>query len=180
MGLKLISLRQVPIDKSVLGTIANNCVPNIYQLFIEPINKDITEQQFQTALFQSRKYIEDIYLDDEKLYFCSLSSKTIIYKGLLLPIDLAKFYIDLSSQYFKSSICVFHQRFSTNTTPQWHLAQPFRLLAHNGEINAIRGNRNWAKARFSNFKTKNIPKIQNFKNIVNENGSDSSALDNMI
>ncbi|MBR50924.1 MAG: glutamate synthase large subunit [Gammaproteobacteria bacterium] len=179
-GLKLISLRQVPIDKSVLGTIANNCVPNIYQLFIEPINKDITEQKFQTALFQSRKYIEELYLDDEKLYFCSLSSKTIIYKGLLLPIDLAKFYIDLSSQYFKSSICVFHQRFSTNTTPQWHLAQPFRLLAHNGEINAIRGNRNWAKARFGNFKTKNIPKIQNFKNIVNENGSDSSALDNMI
>ena len=80
----------------------------------------------------------------------------------------------------KSSICVFHQRFSTNTHPRWHLAQPFRLLAHNGEINAIRGNRNWVKARSSKFKSPRLPKIQKFKELVNESGSDSSALDNMI
>ena len=74
----------------------------------------------------------------------------------------------------------FHQRFSTNTHPRWHLAQPFRLLAHNGEINAIRGNRNWVKARSSKFKSPRLPKIQEFKQLVNETGSDSSALDNMI
>ena len=109
-----------------------------------------------------------------------MSSKTIIYKGLMLPKDINNFYIDLKSKNFKSSICVFHQRFSTNTSPRWYLAQPFRLLAHNGEINAIRGNRNWVKARSNNFETPLIPKIQNFKQIVNESGSDSSTLDNMI
>ena len=109
-----------------------------------------------------------------------MSSKTIIYKGLMLPSDINNFYLDLKSKHFKSSICVFHQRFSTNTSPRWHLAQPFRLLAHNGEINAIRGNRNWVKARSNLFETPLIPKIQKFKQIVNEDGSDSSALDNMI
>ena len=155
-------------------------MPNIYQLFIEPVSDNISEDKFQTAILQARKFIEEIYLDDEKLYFCSMSSKTIIYKGLMLPKDISNFYKDLKSKYFESSICVFHQRFSTNTSPRWHLAQPFRFLAHNGEINAIRGNRNWVKARASIFKTPLIPKIQNFKQIVNEDGSDSSALDNML
>ena len=140
----------------------------------------MTNINFETALLQSRKFIEEIYLEDEKLYFCSFSTKTIIYKGLMLPNDIENFYIDFQSKHFKSSICVFHQRFSTNTSPKWHLAQPFRLLAHNGEINAIRGNRNWSKARSNIFKTPLIPKIQKFKQIVNETGSDSSALDNMI
>ena len=98
----------------------------------------------------------------------------------MLPSDIKNFYIDLQSKQFTSSICVFHQRFSTNTSPRWHLAQPFRLLAHNGEINAIRGNRNWSRARSNIFETTNIPKIQKFKQIVNETGSDSSALDNML
>ena len=136
---------------------------------------------FETALLQSRKFIEEIYLEDEKLYFCSFSTKTIIYKGLMLPKDIENFYIDFQSNTFKSSICVFHQRFSTNTSPKWHLAQPFRLLAHNNEINAIRGNRNWSKARSNIFKTPLIPKIHKFKQIVNETGSDSlKCLDNMI
>jgi glutamate synthase (NADPH/NADH) large chain len=179
-GLSLVTQREVPTDKSILGNIALDCLPNIYQLFIESIDKNLSEDKFQTAILQARKLIEEIYLDDEKLYFCSMSSKTIIYKGLMLPSDINNFYLDLKSKYFKSSICVFHQRFSTNTSPRWHLAQPFRLLAHNGEINAIRGNRNWVKARSNLFKTPLIPKIQNFKQIVNEDGSDSSALDNMI
>jgi glutamate synthase (NADPH/NADH) large chain len=178
--LKLITYREVPIDKNVLGDIALKCLPNIYQIFISPANKNLSENQFQTSLLQSRKLIEEIYLNDEKLYFCSFSSKTIIYKGLMLPKDIKSFYIDLKSKDFVSAICVFHQRFSTNTTPRWHLAQPFRFLAHNGEINAIRGNRNWVKARSSIFKTPLIPKLQKFKQIVNEDGSDSSALDNML
>jgi glutamate synthase (NADPH/NADH) large chain len=112
--------------------------------------------------------------------FVACHLKQLSIKGLMLPSDINNFYLDLKSKYFKSSICVFHQRFSTNTSPRWHLAQPFRLLAHNGEINAIRGNRNWVKARSNLFKTPLIPKIQKFKQIVNEDGSDSSALDNMI
>ena len=179
-GLTLITHREVPTDKSILGNIALDCLPNIYQLFIESNDKNLSEDKFQTAILQARKFIEEIYLDDEKLYFCSMSSKTIIYKGLMLPSDIKNFYLDLKSKHFKSSICVFHQRFSTNTSPRWHLAQPFRLLAHNGEINAIRGNRNWVKARSNLFKTPLIPKIQKFKQVVNEDGSDSSALDNMI
>ncbi len=179
-GLELIAIRNVPVNKKVLGSIALDCMPNIYQLFIKPVSDNVSEDKFQTAILQSRKFIEEIYLDDEKLYFCSMSSKTIIYKGLMLPKDISNFYKDLKSEYFESSICVFHQRFSTNTSPRWHLAQPFRFLAHNGEINAIRGNRNWVKARASIFKTPLIPKIQDFKQIVNEDGSDSSALDNML
>ena len=179
-GLTLVAHREVPTDTSILGNIALECLPNIYQLFIQPVDKNIQEDKFQTAILQARKFMEEIYLDDEKLYFCSMSSKTIIYKGLMLPRDINNFYLDLKSKQFKSSICVFHQRFSTNTSPRWHLAQPFRLLAHNGEINAIRGNRNWVKARSNLFKTPLIPKIQKFEQIVNEDGSDSSALDNMI
>ena len=178
-GLKLVTKRDVPIKKDILGHIALDCIPNIYQIFIES-NNNMSDEEFETALLQSRKFIEEIYLNDEKLYFCSFSAKTIIYKGLMLPSDIKNFYIDLQSKQFTSSICVFHQRFSTNTSPRWHLAQPFRLLAHNGEINAIRGNRNWSRARSNIFETTKIPKIQNFKQIVNETGSDSSALDNML
>ena len=98
----------------------------------------------------------------------------------MLPDAIKEFYIDISQKDFRASSCVFHQRFSTNTSPRWHLAQPFRLLAHNGEINAIRGNRNWVKARSSKFITPLIPKIQKFKQLVNETGSDSSSLDNML
>jgi len=179
-NLELITYREVPVNKKVLGEIALECLPNIYQIFISPNSQNDDEKDFQTSLLQARKFIEEIYLDDEELYFCSFSSKTIIYKGLMLPNDINNFYTDLKSKEFKSSICVFHQRFSTNTSPRWHLAQPFRYLAHNGEINAIRGNRNWVKARSSIFSTPLIPKIQQFKQIVNEDGSDSSALDNMI
>ena len=179
-GLKLVAKRDVPINKNILGHIALDCIPNIYQIFIESKNNTMSDEEFETALLQSRKFIEEIYLNDEKLYFCSFSAKTIVYKGLMLPSDIENFYIDLQSNQFTSSICVFHQRFSTNTSPRWHLAQPFRLLAHNGEINAIRGNRNWSHARSNIFETPQIPKIQKFKQIVNETGSDSSALDNML
>tara|TARA_B100000575_G_scaffold72843_1_gene56637 strand:- start:6049 stop:10557 length:4509 start_codon:yes stop_codon:yes gene_type:complete len=179
-GLKLVAIRDVPIKKEILGYIALECMPNIYQIFIEAKDPSMSDIKFETALLQSRKFIEEIYLDDEKLYFCSFSSKTIVYKGLMLPRDIDNFYIDFQSKDFRSSICVFHQRFSTNTSPRWHLAQPFRLLAHNGEINAIRGNRNWSRARSNIFDSSLIPKIQKFKQIVNETGSDSSALDNML
>ena len=179
-NLLLSAYRKVPVDKTILGEIAYSCMPQIFQLFIKPIEKDFNQDVFETGLIQARKYLEEIYMDDEKLYVCSMSSKTIVYKGLMLPNAIKEFYFDLNQENFRASTCVFHQRFSTNTSPRWHLAQPFRLLAHNGEINAIRGNRNWVKARSSKFKTPLIPKIQKFKQLVNETGSDSSSLDNMI
>ena len=178
-GLHLDATRLVPVDKKILGVIALDCLPNIYQLFISSKNK-LQEDLFESALLQARKFIEVIFDDDEKLYFCSMSSKTIVYKGLMLPDAIDLFYKDLQKNNFTASICVFHQRFSTNTSPKWYLAQPFRLLAHNGEINAIRGNRNWAKARKSKFITPLIPKLSKFKYLINETGSDSSSLDNMM
>ena len=179
-GLKLIFCRNVPVNRDILGEIALDCAPNIYQLFIKPDEKDFNKEKFDTSLLQARKFIEEIHMNDEVLYICSMSSKTIVYKGLMLPNAIKDFYLDLGNDNFKASTCVFHQRFSTNTSPRWHLAQPFRLLAHNGEINAIRGHRNWVKARSSKFLTPLIPKIQKFKQLVNETGSDSSSLDNMI
>ena len=179
-NLVLAAYRKVPIDEKILGEIAHSCLPEIFQLFIKPTEKDFNQEVFETGLIQARKHIEEIYMDDEKLYVCSMSSKTIVYKGLMLPNAIKEFYLDLNQENFRASTCVFHQRFSTNTSPRWHLAQPFRLLAHNGEINAIRGNRNWVKARSSKFITPLIPKIQKFKQLVNETGSDSSSLDNMI
>ena len=178
--LKLLACRNVPVNKNILGKIAFKYAPNIYQLFITLDEKVFNDQEFETNLLQARKFIEELYLDDETLYICSFSSKTIVYKGLMLPDAIKEFYIDISQKDFRASSCVFHQRFSTNTSPRWHLAQPFRLLAHNGEINAIRGNRNWVKARSSKFITPLIPKIQKFKQLVNETGSDSSSLDNML
>ena len=179
-NLTFLCCRAVPINKSILGAIALESLPNINQIFIAPAFKDFNKERFESCLLQARKKIEEIYENDEKLYICSMSNQTIVYKGLMLPNAISDFYLDISRNSFKAKVCLFHQRFSTNTQPRWHLAQPFRLLAHNGEINAIRGNRNWVKARASKFSTPLIPGIGEFKSLVNETGSDSSALDNMI
>ncbi len=176
-NLTLICKRDVPVNKSILGPIALESLPNINQLFIAPTSKDFSRDRFESCLLQARKKIEDIYSNDEKLYVCSMSSQTIVYKGLMLPNAISDFYKDIGRKSFKAKICLFHQRFSTNTQPRWHLAQPFMLLAHNGEINAIRGNRNWVKARASKFSSPLIPDIDKFSSLVNETGSDSSALD---
>ena len=179
-NLSFVCKRKVPINESVLGEIALESIPKINQIFIVPISNNFSKERFESCLLQARKKIEEIYNNEEKLYICSMSSQTIVYKGLMLPNAISKFYSDIDKKSFTAKICLFHQRFSTNTQPRWHLAQPFRLLAHNGEINAIRGNRNWVKARASKFSTPLIPDIGEFKSLVNETGSDSSALDNMI
>ncbi|MGB0957654.1 MAG: glutamate synthase large subunit, partial [Litorivicinus sp.] len=111
---------------------------------------------------------------------CSMSRRVISYKGLMMPKDLPAFYLDLADPRLASHICVFHQRFSTNTLPRWPLAQPFRMLAHNGEINTIQGNRSWARARSSLFSTPMLPDIDAIQPIVNTHGSDSSSMDNML
>jgi glutamate synthase (NADPH/NADH) large chain len=113
-------------------------------------------------------------------YFASLSSVTISYKGMIMPAALPEFYPDLRDPRLESSVCLFHQRFSTNTLPQWRLAQPFRFLAHNGEINTIQGNRNWAQARAKNFLSDKLDDISDLEPIISLTGSDSSSLDNML
>ncbi|MDF1761940.1 MAG: glutamate synthase large subunit, partial [Oleibacter sp.] len=110
----------------------------------------------------------------------SLSDSVLSYKGLMMPVDLPNFYLDLGDERLETAICVFHQRFSTNTAPRWPLAQPFRMLAHNGEINTIRGNRNWANARTSKFASKLLPNLEDISPVVNTTGSDSSSMDNML
>lgn len=177
-GLSVAGWRVVPTDDSYCGEIALSSLPLIEQLFI---NSDIDdEQQLATRLFIARRKIEIALATDEDFYICSFSASVIAYKGLVMPVDLPKFYKDLADPRLETAICVFHQRFSTNTLPRWPLAQPFRLLAHNGEINTIEGNRNWAEARASKFVTDLLPDTESISPLVNRSGSDSSSMDNML
>jgi len=176
--LTLVGWRVVPTDKTILGEIALSNVPSIEQIFVDAPpgwrNKDL-----ERRLYMARRRIEK-RVEDERFYIASLSCLVTIYKGLMMPVDLPNFYLDLADIRMQTAICVFHQRFSTNTSPQWHLAQPFRYLAHNGEINTIKGNRQWSRARTYRFQSPLLPDLQDAAPFVNENGSDSSSLDNML
>ena len=177
-GLQLIGWRKVPIDTSVLGRLALERLPQIEQVFIG--GEGLSDQEMAIKLFSARRRSSVANADDSEHYICSLSHKTIIYKGLMMPADLQQFYPDLGDERLQTAICVFHQRFSTNTLPKWPLAQPFRFLAHNGEINTITGNRNWALARRTKFANDQLPDIDELGPLVNRVGSDSSSMDNML
>ncbi|MBV4489458.1 glutamate synthase large subunit [Pseudomonas oryzicola] len=177
-GLKLVGWRKVPIDTSVLGRLALERLPQIEQVFIG--GEGLSDQEFAIKLFSARRRSSVANAHDVDHYICSFSHKTIIYKGLMMPRDLAAFYPDLGDERLQTAICVFHQRFSTNTLPKWPLAQPFRFLAHNGEINTITGNRNWAMARRTKFANDLIPDLEELGPLVNRVGSDSSSMDNML
>ncbi|AHC84951.1 glutamate synthase subunit alpha [Pseudomonas monteilii SB3101] len=177
-GLKLVGWRKVPIDTSVLGRLALERLPQIEQVFIG--GEGLSDQEFAIKLFSARRRSSVANAHDADHYICSFSHKTIIYKGLMMPRDLAVFYPDLGDERLQTAICVFHQRFSTNTLPKWPLAQPFRFLAHNGEINTITGNRNWAMARRTKFANDLIPDLEELGPLVNRVGSDSSSMDNML
>ncbi len=177
-GLEIVGWRKVPTDSSVCGPIALDTLPAIEQIFINA--PGLTEGELTTQLFVARRKAEMANEADEEFYICSLSGRIISYKGLVMPVDLPRFYSDLDDPRLETAICVFHQRFSTNTMPKWPLAQPFRLLAHNGEINTIDGNRNWSEARTSAFITDKLPNIMDLAPVVNRTGSDSSSLDNML
>ena len=177
-GLTVLGWREVPTDSSVCGEIALASLPTIEQVFIDA--PGIPEQDLGAKLFVARRKAEMANEADEGYYICSLSHRVIAYKGLVMPVDLPKFYADLGDERLETAICVFHQRFSTNTMPKWPLAQPFRLLAHNGEINTIDGNRNWADARTARFETDRLPNIKEIAPLVNRTGSDSSSMDNML
>jgi len=177
-GLKLVGWRKVPIDTSVLGRLALERLPQIEQVFIG--GEGLSDQEFAIKLFSARRRSSVANAHDADHYICSFSHKTIIYKGLMMPADLAAFFPDLGDERLQTAICVFHQRFSTNTLPKWPLAQPFRFLAHNGEINTITGNRNWAMARRTKFSNDQIPDLEELGPLVNRVGSDSSSMDNML
>ncbi|SDU14925.1 glutamate synthase large subunit [Geopseudomonas guangdongensis] len=177
-GLTLVGWRSVPVDTSVLGRLALECLPRIEQVFVS--GEGLDDAQMGIKLFFARRRAEVALKDDADFYVCSLSAKDIIYKGLMMPADLARFYPDLGDPRLETAICVFHQRFSTNTLPRWPLAQPFRFLAHNGEINTITGNRNWAVARRNKFANELLPDLESIAPLVNRTGSDSSSMDNML
>ncbi|TKA93243.1 glutamate synthase large subunit [Halopseudomonas bauzanensis] len=177
---ELLSLgwRQVPVQPDVLGPLALSSQPHIEQLFIS--GEGLDEQQFAIKLFYVRRGVEIALQEDPDFYICSLSPKVISYKGLMMPADLDKFFPELGDPRMETAISVFHQRFSTNTLPRWPLAQPFRLLAHNGEINTITANRNWAHARRNKFTNDLLPDLDSLAPLVNVTGSDSSSMDNML
>ena len=177
-GLSVVGWRKVPTDSSVCGEIALASLPVIEQVFVDAAG--VAADVLSGKLFVARRKAEIANAADPDFYICSLSGRVIAYKGLVMPVDLPRFYLDLADARLETAICVFHQRFSTNTMPRWPLAQPFRLLAHNGEINTIEGNRNWADARTARFETDKLPNISEIAPLVNRTGSDSSSLDNML
>ncbi len=177
-GLTLMHLRTVPTNPEVLGVAAREVEPDIKQIFVTGVS-DESVPVFDRILYKVRKHIEN-RIDDEDFYLCSLSSKNIIYKGMLTSGQLRRYFPDLSNDYFTSGLALVHSRFSTNTFPKWKLAQPFRLLAHNGEINTIRGNRGWMKARESVLSSEALGDIKDLRPIVQEGMSDSASLDNVF
>ena len=177
-GLTLMHLRTVPTNLEVLGVAAREVEPDIKQIFVTGVS-DERVPVFERILYKVRKRIEN-RVDDEDFYLCSLSNRNIIYKGMLTSGQLRRYFPDLSNDYFTSGLALVHSRFSTNTFPKWKLAQPFRLLAHNGEINTIRGNRGWMKARESVLSSEALGDIRDLRPIVQEGMSDSASLDNVF
>ena len=188
-GLQLMHLRAVPTCPEVLGAAAREVEPDIKQVFITGVSEDDVPV-FERILYKVRKRIENRVArlaqgdtgssKNEDFYICSLSNKNIIYKGMLTSGQLRRYFPDLSNDYFTSGLALVHSRFSTNTFPKWKLAQPFRLLAHNGEINTIRGNRGWMKARESVLSSEALGDIKDLRPIVQEGMSDSASLDNVF
>jgi len=168
----------VPTDPSVCGQLARDTLPHIEQVFVDA-GATQDEAAFTLALFLARRRSEQQLRDHADYYVTTLSPNAISYKGMVLPDKLSRFYVDLQRNDLASSAIVFHQRFSTNTLPRWPLAHPFRMLAHNGEINTIEGNRRWAQARSKVWKTPRFD-IAEFDPVISMHGSDSQSLDNML
>ncbi len=178
VGLDSVGWRLLPTSNDCLGDIAKASVPAFYHLFVN--TDESAEQQLASKLYFARRAIEKRLSNSESFYISSLSCRVLSYKGLVMPVDLPRFFADLADPRLQTAICVFHQRFSTNTLPRWPLAQPFRMLAHNGEINTIMGNRNWSVARTRKFESELLPNLSAIQPLVNREGSDSSSLDNML
>ena len=175
-GLNLMHLRNVPVNSSVLGKDALATEPDIKQVFITGVTD---AANIDRTLYIIRKRIER-RISHKDFYIVSLSSKNIVYKGMLSSVQVREYFPDLTQPYFTSGLAVVHSRFSTNTFPTWSLAQPFRLLAHNGEINTIRGNRAWMEARESVLSTPALGDVRDIRPIIQPDMSDSASLDNVL
>ena len=182
-GHTILGWRQVPVDISVIGEKANATRPEIEQILIGRGNPQLDNREFEKQLYILRRRMEKAALADNigEFYVCSLSCRSVVYKGMFLAEHLSAFYPDLLDERFTSRFAIFHQRYSTNTFPQWKLAQPFRVLAHNGEINTILGNVNWMKSHEARLEHDGFGRaIEDLKPIIQPEASDSSALDNVF
>ena len=175
-GLTLMHLRNVPTNSSILGKDALATEPDIKQMFITGVT-DV--ENFERTLYIIRKKIEN-RVQNKEFYIVSLSNKNIVYKGMLSSLQVREYFPDLTNHYLTSGLALVHSRFSTNTFPTWSLAQPFRLLAHNGEINTIRGNRGWMEARESVLSSPALGNIKAIRPILQPGMSDSASLDNVL
>jgi glutamate synthase (NADPH/NADH) large chain len=179
-NLEVAGFRLLPTDPSACGSEALKSLPVIEQVFVNAPS-DMDEAAFNRKLFLARRRSEKkLEAADPVFYLPSLSASTIVYKGMVMPQFLAQFYPDLKDPRMQASVVVFHQRFSTNTLPQWRLAHPYRYLAHNGEINTVQGNRSWAVARGPLFASPLLPALSDILPLVSLTGSDSQSLDNML
>ncbi|MDQ2640336.1 MAG: glutamate synthase large subunit [Pseudomonadota bacterium] len=179
-GLQVAGWREVPVDPRACGEEALRTLPAIWQLFVNA-PADMEEATFNRKLFMARRRAEKLRDNvDKAFYLPSLSAGTIVYKGMVMPSHLTEFFADLADERVEASVVVFHQRFSTNTLPQWRLAHPFRYLAHNGEINTIEANRSWALARGPVLKSPLLPELGDILPLVSMHGSDSQSIDNML
>ena len=179
-GLQVAGWRVVPTDPHACGAEAMRTLPGIEMVFVNCL-EDIDEAAFNRKLFMARRRAEkQLEQKDPVFYLPSLSASTLVYKGMVMPAHLPEFFPDLRDPRMETSVAVFHQRFSTNTLPQWRLAHPFRLLAHNGEINTISGNRSWAVARGPILRSPVLPNLSDVLPLVSMTGSDSQSLDNML
>ncbi len=178
--LELVWQRPVPVNPEACGASALESIPQFMQVFVNaPAEMD--EAKLERHLYKARRRTElALEAKDDTFYISSLSCRMLSYKGMIMPHNLTEFFPDLKNPKLETSLCLYHQRFSTNTFPKWSLAQPFRLLAHNGEINTIRGNRNWSISRESKYSTPLIENIQELLPLVSKHGSDSMSLDNML
>ncbi len=190
-GQRLLGWRRVPVDDSKCGWLARSVIPEIRHIFIAPGRgfKDgeaFDADAFERKLYVIRKRVEHAVRasglrDSETFYVCSLSSRTLVYKGLLISNQIPEFYLDLADPALKSAIGLIHQRFSTNTFPSWERAHPYRFIAHNGEINTLRGNINWMKAREAMFSSPLFgADVKKLLPIIDESGSDSGMFDNAL
>jgi len=181
-GYSIYGWRQVPVNIGVIGEKANATRPEIEQIMIANTHGHAAEH-FELDLYVIRRRIEKRVIADQvkDFYICSLSHRSIIYKGMFLAEQLTAFYPDLLDERFVSSFAVYHQRYSTNTFPTWQLAQPFRILAHNGEINTLRGNINWMKSHETRMASETFGEtIEDIKPVIQVGGSDSAALDGVF
>jgi glutamate synthase (ferredoxin) len=182
-GLRVIGVRPVPVYTGSLGETAFKVRPAIAQVFIEK-PESMTEERFERKLYiiskLAHKAIRETSPRDKYFYIASISSQTVVYKGMLTPSQLTDFYLDLKDERFTSALALVHSRFSTNTFPSWERAHPMRYIAHNGEINTIRGNVNWVKARESALRYEGLPEFGKDFPVINEDGSDSAMLDDFV